>query len=106
MTINNQEWMEWVQEDAIFKANNIADHSVIKLQICDMEKATEKIMINHLPHLQECATNNASNISKLQEVVLSIKKWLWVLVIIGIILIIESDQTDKVFGLMRGLLHF
>ncbi len=96
--MDDKYWQQWVREDADFKAENKSDHKLIKLSINELQKSNESIKTNHLPHLQKCAENNARNIN-------SLKRLIWAIGIIVLILILEADKTVRFFEIIKNFLH-
>ena len=90
------EWQEWLADWLSFKRNMSDFKEEVKLNLKEMRKTDEVIMINHLPHLKSGVEENSKEILKL-------RKWLWLIMAIGLMLIVESDKFPQLIEIIQRI---
>lgn len=90
-------WEDWIPEWIAYKREFSDFKSETKLSIKEVTKGQEKILTNHIPHLQDGIRDNTSKIKAL-------RKYLWVIIMVGILIVIETEKTQELFDIIRGLI--
>ena len=84
------DWLSFKREMGDFKIET-------KLSIKEVSKGQESILTNHLPHMAASIAKNSGRIK-------SLRKYLWLIIVVGILIVIEADKTAQLFNIIKGFL--